>query len=57
VWVSIRGRFADLLFVCTAHSEGNASRSAFDNDGDAASKYGTCAMFPLSHGGSVFMLP
>jgi hypothetical protein len=50
--VSTLGRALGALFVCTAHSEGNASRSALDNDGDVASKYGTCTTFALSHGGS-----
>jgi hypothetical protein len=50
--VSTLGRALGASFVCTAHNEGKASRSAFDNDGDVASKYGTCTAFALSHGGS-----
>jgi hypothetical protein len=50
--VSTLGRALGASFVCTAHNEGKASRSAFDNDGDVASKYGTCTTFALSHGGS-----
>ena len=56
VCVSTLDRLEGGLFFCTAHSDGKASRSASDNDGEEASMYGTCAMFPLSHGGKAFVL-
>ena len=55
-WLSTFGRICDALLVCTAHREGNASRSAFDNDGEVASRYGTWAMLPFSQGGVGFAL-